>query len=425
MRVAGLSPKLAIGVALCTFLVGTTDPSWAAQSLRFLSWQVDDPAYGPWWRSAIQEFERTHEGVTIEFTNVPRDSFADQMTTQFASGSPPEIVHLASFEFQSFADNGWLEPLGPWIQRSGLDLKNWAGQEACAFEGDTVCIMLLYFGTIMAYNEAMFEQAGLAVPTTYEEQLQAARKLTEDVDGDGLTDRYGIGLSTAGGAGQYLSELLSYVVDAGGSWTNKQGEPTLDTPAMVEALGRWKTMIEEKLTPLDLAAGDVRQLFIEGRIGMRVDGPWLYGIMEKAKPEIRDELKIAAPPFHPPMGGSSNVIAMPSEIDEDTKNLVWDFIMIVTSPAFQRSFAELGASPAPRPGAIPENIERKVPHFAILEKTMNEASAAGIDRIPKGYEVQFNEFSKMIQEEVQRMLVNDLDPAEIASRMQERAEAMK
>jgi len=68
---------------------------------------------------------------------------------------------------------------------------------------------------------------------------------------------------------------------------------------MAEALGRWKTMLEEGLTPRDLASGDIRQLFIEGRIGMRVDGPWLYGVMRNAEPvwtmdEVLHELEQAA-----------------------------------------------------------------------------------------------------------------------------------
>jgi multiple sugar transport system substrate-binding protein len=132
-----------------------------------------------------------------------------------------------------------------------------------------------------------------------------------------------------------------------------------------------------------------------------------------------------APPFHPPMGGSSNVLAIPSEIDDAEKKLAWEFIQLVTSPDYQRSFAEVGASPAPRPGAVPADIAKTVPHFDLLLKTMNEASAAGVDRIPTGYEIQFNEFSKMVQEEAQRMLVENLEPADVAARMQERALAMR
>lgn len=66
-----------------------------------------------------------------------------------------------------------------------------------------------------------------------------------------------------------------------------------------------------------------------------------------------------------------------------------------------------------------------MPHFPLLIKTMMAASDAGVDRIPTGLEIQYNEFGKMVQEEVQRMLIEDLDPAEVVKVMQERAETIK
>jgi multiple sugar transport system substrate-binding protein len=412
-------------MAAVALLVGAAGPT-AAETLKFISWQVDESGYGEWWQAAIDEFEKTHEGVTIEFTKVPRDSYADQMTTLFASGSPPDIVHLASFEFQSFADNGWLEDLDPWIEQAGLDYSDWAGQGTCVWDDQTVCIMLLYFGYVMAYTQAMLDEAGVALPTNWEEFHEAARTLTKDTDGDGLIDQYGVGISTAGGPGPYLSEMLNFVLDAGAYLTTPEGEPAFDTPEMAEGLGRWKTLIDEGLTPVDLPSGDVRQLMFEGKTAMRLDGPWIYGaVIKNASPEMLEKLVLVAPPFHPPVGGSSNVITMPSELDEDRKQLVWDFIELVTSEEWQKKFAELGASPSPRPGAIPADIEQAVPHFQLLLDTMNEAAAAGVDRIPTGYEVEFNEFGKLIQEETQRMIIEDLDPADAAARMQERAEALK
>jgi len=335
-RITGSAAALALLAGLAA------GPAAAETTLRFISWQVDERGYGDWWQAAIDAFEAAHPDVTIEFTKVPRDSYADQMTTLFASGSPPDIVHLASFEFQAFADNGWLENLDPWIEQSALDLSGWAGQEKCVWEGETVCIMLLYFGYVMAYNEEMLDEAGVVVPTTWNEFYDAAKELTRDEDGDGLIDEYGVGISTAGGAGQYLSEMLNVVLDAGAYWTTDAGEPAFDTPEMVEGLRRWKTLITEGLTPIDLPSGDIRQLLIEGRIAMRLDGPWIYGVIRGAEPEMFDKLRLAAPPFHPPVGGSSNVITMPSELDEDKKALVWDFIELVTSEAWQKKFAELG-----------------------------------------------------------------------------------
>ena len=40
----------------------------------------------------------------------------------FASGSPPDIVHLAAFEYQQFADQGFMEPLDKWIKGDDSDL---------------------------------------------------------------------------------------------------------------------------------------------------------------------------------------------------------------------------------------------------------------------------------------------------------------
>ncbi len=48
-----------------------------------------------------------------------------------------------------------------------------------------------------------------------------------------------------------------------------------------------------------------------------------------------------------------------------------------------------------------------------------------MDRIPKGLEIQYNEFAKMIMEESQRMIIQDLDPKAVAATMQAKAEAIQ
>ena len=420
-----LSLKMATAVAFAAALAlgALPNDAHAQTTLKFISWQVDERGYGDWWRQVIAEFEATHPDVKIEFTKVGRNDYADTMTTLFASGSPPEIVHLASFEYQKFADNGWLEDLDPWVEQSDLDLTNWAGQEKCIWDGTTNCIMLLYFGFVMAYNEKLLAEAGVEVPTTYDEFLAAARTLTVDKDGDGIIDQFGTAHQTTAG-NQYLAEMLNYILDAGAYWTDSEGKPAMNTPEMIEGLTRWKTILTEGLTPMDMGSGETRQLFNEERIAMRVDGPWIYGVMRGADPEVLEHLKLAPPPFSPPVGGSSNVITMPSDISQDKKELVWDFIEIVTSEKFQKLFAEEGASPAPRPGAVTDAVYDTVPHFDLLIETQQAAAAAGVDRIPLGLEIQFNEFAKIVRTEMQRMVIEDLDPAEVAARLQELAEAL-
>ena len=422
MRMPGWKRLAAAGlVALCTT---TALPALAQNKvLKFVSWQKDERGAGDWWGSVIKEFEATHPGVKIEWTKVERGAFADTMTTLFAGGQPPDIVHLASFEFQKFADNGWLEPLDPYIKNAKLDLKGWAGQDTCSWNKETVCVMMLYFGYFMAYNEELLKKEGLEVPKNYAEFLTAARKLTKDVNGDGIVDQFGTGHETRGGGGQYMSEMMNYTLDAGARWTDENGKVTINTPQMIEGLARWKTIVKENLTPRDLAAGEVRQLFADGKIAMKTDGPWLWPIIQKGK--AKDQIKLTMAPFSPPVGGSSNVLGIASEISPENKKLAWDFIAIATSDKFQSTYATLGASPPPDPRADTSGASKDTPHFDLLVKATKAAADAKIDRIPKGLELQFNEFAKMVMEESQRMIIQDLDPKVVAATMQKRAEALQ
>lgn len=415
--------RLAAGALIA---LGTTTalPALAQNKvLKFVSWQKDERGTGDWWGSVIKEFEATHPGIRIEWTKVERGAFADTMTTLFAGGQPPDIVHLASFEFQKFADNGWLEPLDPYIKSAKLDLKGWAGQDTCTWNKQNVCVMMLYFGYFMAYNEDLLKKEGLEVPKTYAEFLTAARKLTKDINGDGIVDQFGTGHETRGGGGQYMSEMMNYTLDAGARWTDENGKVTINTPQMVEGLARWKTIVKENLTPRDLAAGEVRQLFADGKIALKMDGPWLWPIIQKGK--ARDQIKLTTVPFNPPVGGSSNVLGIASEVSPENKKLAWDFIAIATSDKFQSSYATLGASPPPDPRADTTGAAKDTPHFDLLVKATKAAADAKVDRIPKGLELQFNEFAKMVMEESQRMIIQDLDPKVVAATMQKKAEALQ
>jgi multiple sugar transport system substrate-binding protein len=404
---------LVLGVVLC---VSAVTASRADTRLRFYSWQTDDQSNSVWWWATIKQFEADHPGVTIEFIKVPRDSFADTMMTMFGGNTPPDIVHLASFEFQEFADQGWLEDLSPLIAKDGPDLKGWAGQKVCSIDGKTVCINLNYFGYIMYYNQALLDQAHVAVPHDWASYLDAARRITAAGHGQ----FYGVGLHTTAGPGQYLTELLSCVLDAGGAWTDKDGHPTIDTPQVIEGLRRWKQLQQEKLTPMGDSADQIRQLFIEGRIGIRLDGPWMWGLLQKAKPDIRDQLKVAAPPTTVPLGGTSNVIGMPAGLPPDRRALVWEYIRMITSQHWQEQYVVLSGQLAPRPGSLTPAALQDKPFLALFQQTQDEAAAAGVDRLPRGFETRYNEFAKIVTEEAQRMVTDDLSPADTAKRIQAR-----
>lgn len=394
-----------------------------AQTLKFVSWQKDEPGVMDWWAALIDRFQADNPGVTVEWTKVARSSYVDTMTTLFAGGTPPDIVHLAAFEFQQFADNGWLEDLGSYVQAANLDLNGWTGQSACEYQGQTVCLMLLYTGYVMAYNQALLDAGNVALPTNWEEYLAAVTALTRDTNNDGLPDQFGTGHDTAGAGSQYITEMMNYILDTGARFTDADGKITINTPEMTEGLRRWKEVVKGGLTPRDMPSADIRQLFSDGRIAIRLDGPQIWPIAARS-PNAAD-LKVAAVPFAAPVGGGSNVLGMASEISDDHKKLVWEFIALVASDEMQSAYATAVSSPAPSPRADMSEAKAKVPPFDIIADAARRASDAGIDRLPKGLEIQFNEFTKMMKDEAQRMIIEDLDPAVVAATMHEKAEAIQ
>lgn len=415
--------NLTFAAAASSLALSIAAPAFAQTTLKFVSWQKDEPGVMDWWAAMVQKFEETHPDVKIEWTKVARSSYVDTMTTLFAGGTPPDIVHLAAFEFQQFANNGWLEDLGPWFSEANIDLEGWTGQSACEYQDQTVCLMLLYTGYVMAYNQELFDAEGIAVPTNWDEYLAAVKALTKDTNGDNIPDQFGTGHDTAGGGSQYITEMMNYILDTGARFTDADGKVTINTPEMIEGLSRWKTVVKEGLTPRDLPSADIRQLFSDGRVAIRLDGPQIWPIAA-ASPNA-DKLKLADVPFTAPVGGGSNVLAMASEISDENKKLVWEFIALAASDEMQSAYATAVSSPAPSPRADMSEAKAKVEPFDIIANAAKKASEAGIDRLPKGLEIQFNEFTKMMKDEAQRMIIEDLDPAAVAETMQQKAEAIQ
>ena len=85
----------------------------------------------------------------------------------------------------------------------------------------------------------------------------------------------------------------------------------------------------------------------------------------------------------------------------------------------------MAASTPPSPRAKTDGARAATPHFDLLVEMAQAASKAGVDRIPRGLEIQYNEFAKMVMEETQRMIIQDLDPAVVARTMQTKAVAIQ
>jgi ABC-type glycerol-3-phosphate transport system substrate-binding protein len=122
----------------------------------------------------------------------------------------------------------------------------------------------------MYYRKDILAKEGIAVPQTWDQLLQASKKLTRDVTGDGVADQWGY--VTQGGPGEMYNNFTEFLFQAGGDeWKlAEKGTPTAEAR---KALKFMHDLYQEAAPP-DLTTIDYNQsraLFREGKVAMLRD----------------------------------------------------------------------------------------------------------------------------------------------------------
>lgn len=160
-----------------------------------------DPAERQAYTDLVAAFMVANPDVRVELRHIPApDTYRTRLATDFAAGAPPDVSLLNYRRFSAFAAVDLLEPLGPYVAESDLlaeaDFFDVA-VTAFTWQGQLVCLPQNLSTLVVYYNVDRFHEAGVPLPAedwTWEDFVAAAQALTEDLDDDGVIDRYGLGL---------------------------------------------------------------------------------------------------------------------------------------------------------------------------------------------------------------------------------------
>ena len=378
----------------------------AQTTLEFPTWQAEEPGISTWWKELIAAYEKRYPDVKVNLQQVPFAQFVKQMTVRFAAGNPPDIVHLPSRDFASFADQGWLEPLDERLK--GTDIAaSWPPlQSEMQWSGKTQGVLLMGYGGVLFYNEAKLKEAKLAVPKTPDEWL-AAMKATTDA-GKG---HFGLATITAEHPNMVV-EMASWVIGSGADWL-KGGRYSFTDPAVVKAVDGWRQSIA--YAPKGTNSATARQLFIDGKVTFLRDGPWVWGALAKSPADVRPNLRIGALPFQVTPGGASNSLHIAVKTDAKKKEAVWNFIQMAASPEWQNRYALTG-SPAPRKGALSASDLAANPHL----KVINDEAAKARNLFPEVQKVraEYNDFATLVTKAAMKMISTQEPTAKVMAELQ-------
>lgn len=375
--------------------------------LEFPSWQAEEAGFADFWKELIMEFEKQNPGIIVKLSQIPFKDYNDTMTTRFAAGNPPHILHLPARNVAQFARQGWLEPLDERLKGTDI-LANWTPlQSSMVFDGKNMGILLMGYGFLLFYNEKMLNEAGVSIPKTAEELLIAAQKTTKESAGI-----YGIGLTTADHPNIYVD--ISNIVYGKKLSFFKGGNYIFTDPEVVKAVYLYRELT--KYAPKGTTTELKRQLFVDGKVAMIIDGPWVAALLPKAPEGVRPYLKITSAPFVINPGNPSNSIHLPAKISDDKKSHVWNFIKLITSPHFQSRYTVLTKSPAGRAGVLTPDMIKKYPDLQII----NSAASKAVNTWPESQNVMANyaRYSKLVATAMTKLMLTNEDTSKVLQELQ-------
>lgn len=267
-------------------------------------------------------------GVRVEQQSVPASQVMTKALRMASSKSLPDIVQFDASEMPTFADAGGLVDLRTLglttddVPEGIVDFGSYKG----AYYGAARSVNTL----ALFYNKDVLDEAGVSVPTTWDELRQAAKKLTEG-------DRYGLALS-AGGAEDGVFQFTPFM------WSNGGDETDLDSPQVVEALDYWKALLQDgslSKSTVNWTQADVNDQFMAGNAAMMINGPWQVETLNTKKSLHWEIAQIPVPEAGAdsvgPLGGA--VLTVPNTGDTEREKTAGRIVACLASEKEQLTYA--------------------------------------------------------------------------------------
>jgi multiple sugar transport system substrate-binding protein len=268
---------------------GGGDSSGPVQ-LEYWDMQWGSPAFMNQLKKNVSEFNKEHPDIQVKFTQLSWGDYSQKLLSAVQAGNPPDIGGGDSgIPFNMDAQDQALDisDLYEKWESDGTfdDMPEWAYKK-WDYNGKKVGITWQFDQRAMFYRKDLLEKAGIEVPTTWDELLDAVKQL----DGNGVD-----GIAFPGKQGTYDTDqfYMTLVLQAGGFIADEEGKPAFDTPEQREALEFEKELLQyaPKGTP-SWTFTEVLKQFEQGKAAFAFGGGWFVADIQKNAPKLMDNVGV-------------------------------------------------------------------------------------------------------------------------------------
>ncbi|QJU54214.1 ABC transporter substrate-binding protein [Herbiconiux sp. KACC 21604] len=277
LAAAAVLATASLGLAACS----SGDSGSASDGpVRLTFWHGYTEADGDVLQGIIDDFNASQDEVEVSTEVKTWAVIDDTLLTALSADQGPDVVAMPAERLPVYAAKGAFTDLTDFYASADSNTAELNPQavEMETVDGTAYGVPTGFVPLAVYYNKALFDAAGItAFPTTWDEWVDTAKKLTVDENGDGTPEQYGMVLPDHATVANGVWPSLFY--GNGGDIVEDGTTAVLDSPENAETLKYWADAVaNDKISPTGVDGVGADGLFSSGKVAMTIGGPWMSSI---------------------------------------------------------------------------------------------------------------------------------------------------
>ncbi|MGE8203000.1 ABC transporter substrate-binding protein [Heyndrickxia sp. NPDC080065] len=279
----------------------------------------------------LKDFEDKHPNIKVKH-EVIADQYMDVVKTRLIGGEGPDVFYLDAVEAPALIETGVVEPLNDYV-KDDFDVEDFEKPLVEAFQKDGK-----YYGfpkgystLALFYNKKMLKDAGVEVPKTWDELLEASKKLTKG------NKVYGFGQNPE------LARTL-FIAESHGGKVVVDNKANFADSKVVEALQPYVDQhLKDKTAaqPKDVGADWTGEMFGQGKAAMVIEGNWAIPYLDSTFKDI-DYGMAEVPTINGNKGTMAFTVAYVMNAASEKKEAAWELMSYLTGKEGMETWTSKG-----------------------------------------------------------------------------------